>query len=248
MIRISRRGKIGLSALAAVIVAGALAAVVVVPLGPLSHAAHAAPRAATVSYNGVPGTLSVISKGKALPKGVVPNKAEIACANDVAPIVSNNNCGLGGDGTTANKTGRKPTLHRPAAHSKFNGGTGAVSASHAPKTIGVRTGTSAGVIQANFNGVSNDDNATTNGFVLTPPDQGLCVGNAGAFAGSGLSLGVSATSTIVIEPVNESVRIFSPTGHNLTGVFSLATLFNDPGSDGDVSCLFDPGTQSYYFV
>ncbi len=247
MIRISRRGKIGLSALAAVIVAGALAAVVVVPLGALSHAAHAAPRAVSVTYTGHRGTVKPTKTGTALPKGIIANKAAIACVNDTN-LGKQANCGLLGGDTTAKIGARKPTLHRPAAHSKFNGGTGVASASQAPRTSALNIATTTtGAVTNNFNGVSNDDNATVNGFVLTPPDQGLCVGLASALEGT-FPLGVPGTNTVVVEPVNEAVRIFNPSGHNLTGVFSLATLFNDIDADGDVSCLWDPGTKTFFFT
>ena len=50
--------------------------------------------------------------------------------------------------------------------------TGAVVASQSKKTSNV------GKLLQSFDGVSDLDNGTTQGIILTPPDQGLCVGKA----------------------------------------------------------------------
>jgi hypothetical protein len=247
MIRISRRGKIGLSALAAVVVAGALAAVIVVPLGPLSHAAHAAPRtSSTVTYTGKHGHVSHISKASTMPTNVKLNANEVACQNDTNLPKPSNCTGLtGGDSLVG---AHKPMLHRPSAHSPFNGGTKISTGANAPKVTGMKLGPDEGDVVHSFNGIKNDNNAKVNGFVLTPPDQGLCVGPASAFAGSGVVLGVSGSTTIVLEPVNEAMGVYSTTGTLLAGPFSLATVFNDPFADGDPSCNFDAGTQTFFFT
>jgi hypothetical protein len=106
----------------------------------------------------------------------------------------------------------------------------------------------AGSTLENFNGVSNDDNATVNGFVLTPPDQGLCVGPAGPLEAAGLQLGVSAGTTVVVEPVNEAWDVYTTAGSILYGPDSLTDLFSDPNANGDVSCQYDAATQAYYFT
>ncbi|MDQ6661429.1 MAG: hypothetical protein M3Z24_10740, partial [Chloroflexota bacterium] len=54
-----------------------------------------------------------------------------------------------------------------------------------------RSSSKAGQLLQSFDGVSDLDNAVTTGFVLTPPDQGLCVGPLASFG-----------QKVVIEPVN----------------------------------------------
>jgi hypothetical protein len=90
-----------------------------------------------------------------------------------------------------------------------------------------------------FNGVSNLNSDSLNGFPITPPDQGLCVGRDATLAGA---------PKAVWEPVNIAARETSPGGTLLRPDVSLATLFQDPYAEGDVRCLYDPATQSFYFT
>lgn len=94
-----------------------------------------------------------------------------------------------------------------------------------------------------FNGLSDLDQANVNGGVttgtVTPPDQGLCVGNDPSLAGS---------PKAVIEAINDAVRETSPSGQPLRADASLATVFQDPFAEGDVRCLYDQHTQSFYFT
>ena len=94
-----------------------------------------------------------------------------------------------------------------------------------------------------FNGLSDLDQANLNGGVLagtvTPPDQGLCVGSDPTLAGY---------PKAVFEPINSAVRETSPRGTQLRADASLATLFQDPFAEGDVRCLYDRQTQSFYFT
>jgi len=94
-----------------------------------------------------------------------------------------------------------------------------------------------------FNGLSDLDQANVNGGVLagtvTPPDQGLCVGSDPTLAGS---------PKAVFEPINSAVRETSPSGTLLRADASLATLFQDPFAEGDVRCLYDQPTRSFYFT
>jgi len=90
-----------------------------------------------------------------------------------------------------------------------------------------------------FNGVSNLDSDNLNGFPLTPPDQGLCVGRDRTLPGS---------PKAVFEPVNLVARETSVNGTKLVPDVNLATFFQDQFAEGDVRCLFDPATQSFYFT
>ncbi len=94
-----------------------------------------------------------------------------------------------------------------------------------------------------FNGLSDLDQANVNGGVMagtiTPPDQGLCIGSDPTLAGS---------PKAVFEPINDAVRETSASGQLLRADASLATLFQDPFATGDVRCLYDQQTQSFYFT
>jgi hypothetical protein len=121
-------------------------------------------------------------------------------------------------------------------------GTSTVGASNAaaagPSTMGGLNG-----VLRSFNGLSDLDQANVNGGVavgtVTPPDQGLCVGNDPTLAGD---------PKVVFEPINDAVRETSTSGAPLRPDASLATLFQDPVAQGDVRCLYDAQTQSFYFT
>jgi hypothetical protein len=95
-----------------------------------------------------------------------------------------------------------------------------------------------GVLRA-FNGLSDLNSDNLNGFPVTPPDQGLCIGYDTTLAGS---------PKAVFEPINLAVRETSTDGTLLRPDVSLATMFADPYAEGDVRCLYDKQTQSFYFT
>jgi hypothetical protein len=90
-----------------------------------------------------------------------------------------------------------------------------------------------------FNGLSNLNSDNLNGFPVTPPDQGLCVGRDNTLAGS---------PKAIWEPINLAARETTAGGALLRPDVSLATLFQDPFAEGDVRCLYDQRTQSFYFT
>ncbi len=90
-----------------------------------------------------------------------------------------------------------------------------------------------------FNGLSDLNSYDLNGFPLTPPDQGLCVGHDPTVKGN---------PDAVWEPINSAARETSVNGTSVRPDVSLATLFQDPYAEGDVRCLYDPGTRSFYFT
>ena len=75
-----------------------------------------------------------------------------------------------------------------------------------------------------FAGLTTVDTANTNGFVTTPPDQGLCVGNG-----------------YVLEVINLVLAVYSKTGKQLTAPVSANSFF---GADPTVTFLSDP--RCYY--
>jgi hypothetical protein len=94
-------------------------------------------------------------------------------------------------------------------------------------------------VSSAFNGLSDLVSDNLNGFPVTPPDQGLCVGRDSTLAGS---------PKAVWEPINLATRETTPGGALLRPDVSLATLFQDPFAEGDVRCLYDAATQSFYFT
>ena len=120
-------------------------------------------------------------------------------------------------------------------------GPSAAGAGVAPaESVSTASGTvsHSGVIAA-FNGLSDLNSDNLNGFAVTPPDQGLCVGRDTTLAGS---------PKAVWEPINLAARETTPGGALLRPDVSLATLFQDPYAEGDVRCLYDQQTQSFYFT
>jgi len=112
---------------------------------------------------------------------------------------------------------------------------GSATASHAKHSSNV------GKLLQSFDGVSDLDNATTTGFILAPPDQGLCVGPLA-------SLG----QTVVFEPVNISFRVFSTSGTTLAGPLPDSFLYNEPSFPNefisDPRCQYDKATGDFFFT
>jgi len=101
------------------------------------------------------------------------------------------------------------------------------------------SGSSGAPVVQRFNGLSDLDSDNLNGFAVTPPDQGLYVGRDATLAGD---------PKAVWEPINLAARETSVNGTLLQPDVSLATLFQDPFAEGDVRCLYDPSTQTFFFT
>lgn len=93
----------------------------------------------------------------------------------------------------------------------------------------------------NFNGLSNSDVFKVFGQFepVTPPDQGLCVGRDATLPGH---------PKAVFEPVNVEIRETTPGGTLLRPDIGGPTFYQDPFSDGDIRCLYDPSTQTFFFT
>jgi hypothetical protein len=76
----------------------------------------------------------------------------------------------------------------------------------APKPNPVKKGGNA----IGFAGLTTVDTVNTNGFTLSPPDQGLCVGNG-----------------FVLETINLVMAVYSKTGKQLTAPESATELFGE---------------------
>jgi len=112
------------------------------------------------------------------------------------------------------------------------------AAGAAVSTFGGLTGT-----LRTFNGLSDLDQANVNGGAgvgeVTPPDQGLCIGNDTTLPGD---------PKVVFEAINDAVRETTPSGAQLRPDVSLATVFDDPFAQGDVRCLYDASARTFYFT
>jgi hypothetical protein len=194
----------------------------------LAFSAGGAKAANGVTLTGTPLTLTRIGNSTAVPTGVQENDALFTCSNDT-DLPTSPNCpgNSGGDDDAVPATGAgAPNV------------AGSALAGVLPSIPGL----------ANFNGVSDDDSHAANGFHVTPPDQGLCVGPAGLLQNAGVPLAVSPWTSVIVEPVNDAWSVYSTNGTKLFGPESLADLFDDPGATGDVSCNYDPAARTFYFT
>lgn len=83
-----------------------------------------------------------------------------------------------------------------------------------------------------FEGLTTENTAFTNGFVNSPPDQGLCVGHG-----------------YVLEIINSSMNVFSTSGGSLTTPISVYPFFGLDSSTNflaDPRCYYDAQTQRWF--
>lgn len=82
-------------------------------------------------------------------------------------------------------------------------------------------------------GLNAWDNVQANGYDLTPPDQGLCVGNG-----------------YIVEPINVVVAIYDTNFKRLSGDMALNAFFGLPSTwfTSDPKCYFDPGTNRFFMT
>jgi hypothetical protein len=94
-----------------------------------------------------------------------------------------------------------------------------------------------GQILHNFHGLNSVDSFNANGFILEPPDQGLCVGS------------LSGQKT-VFEIINDVVAAYTPGGTLIAGPFNLNSFFAEPAAEfmTDPRCYYDPSTNVTFFT
>jgi len=83
-----------------------------------------------------------------------------------------------------------------------------------------------------FQGLSTVDSANANGFVVTPPDQGLCAGHG-----------------FVMEVINLALVVFNQSGARLTVPESVNSFYGlDPNTTvlSDPRCYYDAPTQRWF--
>jgi hypothetical protein len=128
----------------------------------------------------------------------------------------------------------------PHSHAKATRGTPPPSGINPTQTLGVATA------ESGFQGLNHFDSRTADGgnqYSTTPPDQGLCVGNGQ-----------------VLEPINDVIRVYDQSGNPLDAAVSVnqffwgdhwivrATGVNSPHNMGDLSCIYDAGTNRFYIA
>jgi hypothetical protein len=104
----------------------------------------------------------------------------------------------------------------------------------APHTA--NAGTSKAKLLHNFNGLNSVDNFNANGFILEPPDQGLCVGFLGK-------------TKVVNEIINDVTAFYTPNGTLVSSKIDLNTFFGEPFAlnVSDPRCYYDSTTQAWFF-
>jgi len=138
-----------------------------------------------------------------------------------------------------------------AAHSSETGRSrstahGAPNVSTVPVTAGQGVSSSGPLaVLSSFSGLNHRQQRLANGgnqFSLEPPDQGLCAGNG-----------------VVVETINDVMRVFNPNGSAATNVLDLNTFYGyhaqfnrTTGEIGqfvtDPSCFYDQPTNRWFAV
>jgi hypothetical protein len=105
---------------------------------------------------------------------------------------------------------------------------------NAPRTVS--GGTNPGKLLHNFKGLNGVDTFNANGFILEPPDQGLCVGFLGK-------------TKVVNEIINDVTAFYTPNGTLISSKIDLNTFFSEPFSlnVSDPRCYYDTTTQVWFF-
>ena len=107
---------------------------------------------------------------------------------------------------------------------------------NAPHTANVGVGTNPGKLLHNFKGLNGVDTFNANGFILEPPDQGLCVGFLGK-------------TKVVNEIINDVTAFYTPDGTLISSKIDLNTFFSEPLTlnVSDPRCYYDTTTQAWFF-
>ena len=200
---------------------GALCYLAILP----ATAAMAAPAAgsAATTYQGTPGSAARLTQAASVSSFT---KVSSAFQNQGPQAFTPFRSPGGADPAAASAAAQAPSM---SANASVSGTVNPASGSG---------GSGARVIH-NFNGLSDLDSDNLNGFAITPPDQGLCVGRDSTLSGR---------PNAVWEPINLAARETTANGTLLRPDVNLATLFQDPFAEGDVRCLYDPGTQTFFFT
>lgn len=92
--------------------------------------------------------------------------------------------------------------------------------------------TNKGGVSVAFAGLTTVDTANTNGYVTSPPDQGLCAGNG-----------------YVMEAINSVLAVYDTAGNPVTVPESVYPFFQTapaPNFLADPRCYYDSATQRWF--
>jgi hypothetical protein len=124
----------------------------------------------------------------------------------------------------------------PVFHKQSASNAASAVGKNAPHVADSGGGNGGSSLLRNFNGLNSVDSFNVNGFILEPPDQGLCVGSL---------LGSKVTTEII----NDVVAFYRPNGTLFGPQENLNVFFGEPTAlnTSDPRCLYDPTTQSWFF-
>jgi hypothetical protein len=144
------------------------------------------------------------------------------------------------DADGAADPGKAVANRSPKSRAKATRGTPPPSGISPTQTLGVTTA------ESGFQGLNHFDQRSADGgnqYSLTPPDQGMCVGNGQ-----------------VVEAINNAIRVYDTSGKPLDETASVNQFFwgdhfinrstgvNSPHSMGDLSCIYDAGSNRFYIA
>lgn len=140
---------------------------------------------------------------------------------------------------SGNGTQKDAFVTHPTGH--HGGGSASTASTAHSADAGVSTSTSSTL--QNFAGLTGADQfnayhrAFKFGFILEPPDQGLCTG-------------ILFGSSVVAETVNDVVGFYTPSGALITPVIDLNSFFGEPFAQNisDPRCVFDAASDTWFFT
>ena len=125
----------------------------------------------------------------------------------------------------------------PVFHKQSASNAASAVGKNAPNVADLGGGNGGSRLLRNFNGLNSVDSFNVNGFILEPPDQGLCVGSL---------LGSKVTTEII----NDVVAFYRPNGTLFGPQESLNSFFGEPVTQNisDPRCYYDPTTHAWFFT
>lgn len=240
MKHLSRRARVGISALGTLALVGALAAAVV----PTGLFASAAPASTIYHYTGHATKITRTSTSRTVH------------LDQHAPSSAPTKPGATMQGPAPHspfhgKAGQTPTMSQlPHVSGTSLSGQSATGTSHAGYTV------SQGGVAYHFNGLSNADSSAVS-WATPAPNQALCVGPASVLQKDLASTSTDPSATAKLDSVSGTASVALEVVDNVWGVYSIggtalvspaqpnAELFNDWGVSS-VRCNYDTATKTFF--
>lgn len=177
------------------------------------------------------------------PSGAASGPASTTFAGTAGSVTRSTSSQLSANATA---TGSASATQKGAFVAHATGNHGAASAGlhqSPPRSADAGVSTSTSSVLQNFAGLNGQDQfnayrrAFKFGFILEPPDQGLCTG-------------ILFGSSVVAEAVNDVVAFYTPSGALIVPVTDLNTFFGEPvaQSVSDPRCVFDSASDTFFFT